>query len=249
VLHRAALAAVGRSGSSEALRTSVAALPQRLTELETRGYRGANLTHPLKHAACSWVHRRTKRAERAGSVNTVGFDSGGTWGDTTDGPGFLDLLESLSRPVADQQAVLIGAGGAARSLAVALVDAGAHVVVLARQPERSRVAIDPIGIPVMALMADAARTSLETATVIVNATPRSSPREPIDPARLSSGTLVVDLVYGPVLSAWAASARGLGHEAYDGLGLLVHQARRSLSLWLDQDPGLEPLARAVGWPR
>ena len=59
----------------------------------------------------------------------------------------------------------------------------------------------------------------------------------------------MDLTYGPELSPWVWQARSLGIHALDGLGLLVFQARRSLSLWLGQEVPLEPLQRAVGWPR
>jgi shikimate dehydrogenase len=61
--------------------------------------------------------------------------------------------------------------------------------------------------------------------------------------------LAIDLVYGPEPTAWVRAARALGLQAYDGLGLLVFQARRSLALWTGQEVPLEPLAEAVGWPR
>ncbi len=248
VLHRAGLAAAGLDGESSALRTSAADLRERLAELARSGYRGVNLTHPHKQAACAAVDRCSNAAVRAQSVNTIGFEPGAWWGDTTDGIGCIDLLESLDRRVSGTRVVLIGAGGAARALAVALVDAGARVSFLARRPDALAGGAIP-GVSIVALDGDAADASLGNADVVINATTVSTARAPVDPARLARAALVVDLVYGRELSEWTRAARAAGLDAYDGLGLLVFQARRSLMLWLGRDLGVEPLARAVRWPR
>ena len=87
---------------------------------------------------------------------------------------------------------------------------------------------------------------LEEATLIVNATPVEAP---LPPATLPPRALIVDLRYGPEPTTWVRDARAAGREAYDGLGLLVFQARRSLTLWLSRAVPVDPLARAVGWPR
>jgi len=248
VLHRAGLAAAGFRGDSRAIRTSVADLDARLDELERSGHHGVNLTHPLKQAACAAVTRRSPIAERAESVNTIGFERDGRWGDSTDGPGFVDLLESLDRPVAGTSTVLIGAGGAARALAVSLLDAGAQVTLLARRPNAPG-GPSVAGVSIAALAGTESESLLGGADLVINATPVSTATLPIDPDRIARSALVVDLVYGPAVSEWTVAARRSGREAIDGLGLLVFQARRSLARWLERDPGIEPLARAVGWPR
>jgi shikimate 5-dehydrogenase len=81
---------------------------------------------------------------------------------------------------------------------------------------------------------------------VINATPLESPA-PLE--GIDEGALLLDLVYGPELTPWVLAARALGRQAYDGLGLLVFQARRSLALWYAREVPVEPLARAVGWPR
>ena len=120
VLHRAGCAAVGVACESEALRTSVAQLPGRLADLAARGYLGCNLTHPLKESALDCVAHASVAAEHARSANTIVFRREGGWAETTDGPGFVDLLRSLRLDPARERVVLLGAGGAARSLALAL---------------------------------------------------------------------------------------------------------------------------------
>ena len=245
-LHRAGLAAIGLSGTSRALRTSPAELGERLVALAADGYRGVNLTAPLKETALAHLASVSDASRRARSVNTVGFDPEAWWGDTTDGAGFVDLLESLGRAPDGSRVHLLGGGGAARSLACASRDAGAEVTVAVRRPAEAAEAWQGIAARLVAWGSEAARSALAHATVVVNATPVAASELPLDDL---PEALVIDLTYGAELTPWTTRVRALGREAYDGLGLLVFQARRSLERWTGRDVPLDPLARAVGWPR
>lgn len=249
ILHRAGLDFLGRAGTSEALRTPPAVLAERLDALAAAGYRGVNLTHPLKHAVFAHLERITDRAREARSVNTVVMGADARLGDTTDGEGFLDWLLVLGRDPARERVTLLGAGGAARSLALALSGAGARVAVAARRPAEAIPEWSGLGATVTAWPGDDLDRELVASTLVVNATPVSEAAAPLDPQRLPQSALAVDLTYGPDLAPWARAARARGLEAWDGLGLLAAQARRSLGLWLDADVPFEVLARAVDWPR
>jgi len=251
VLHRAGLEALGLAGESEALRVPASRLGAALERLAAAGFRGVNLTHPLKRAALAHALHPSDSARRALSVNTLGFEPDGTWGETTDGAGFLALLGELGVPVAGARVVLFGAGGAARSLALALLGAGAtEVSAWARRPGEASAAWEAIpGATMTGWESDAARAALAAADVVVNATPLDGADGPCAPAGLPRRAQVVDLVYGPELTPWVRATRAAGIAAVDGLGLLVHQARRSLALWTGREAPLAPLARAVGWPR
>ena len=250
-LHRAGLEALGIECESRAIPTPAAELGARLTELAAAGYRGVNLTHPLKHAALEHLGRVSLPSRRALSVNTVGFDPELTWGDTTDGDGFIDLLRARGREPKAQRVVLLGAGGAARSLALALAAAGCTAIVASARRidevrERWR------GITRAALVAwgsEAEAESLAASRVVVNATPLAGEDGLVPPDALPREALIVDLVYGPELTPWVRRARAAGLEAYDGLGLLGFQARRSLALWTGREIPIAPLMAAVGWPR
>ena len=85
--------------------------------------------------------------------------------------------------------------------------------------------------------------------MVVNATPIADARELPDPNDLDPRVLAIDLRYEREPTQWVRLSRAAGREAYDGLGLLVFQARRSLSLWTGREVSIDPLARAVGWPR
>jgi shikimate dehydrogenase len=250
-LHRAGLEALGLHGESSAIRTAPASLGARLAELAARGFRGVNLTAPLKEAALAHLDSVSAAAREARSVNTVCFDPGATRGETTDGPGALDLLRELKRDPARERAVILGAGGAARALGLALAGAGASVTLSARRPAEPA----PDALPRVAWRSGAEVAALAAATLVINATPLGAPgaagpaQEPAALEPLPRPAAVLDLVYGERVTPWVERARALGHPAWDGLGLLVHQARRSLAIWLGREVPLEPLARAVGWPR
>jgi shikimate dehydrogenase len=248
-LHRAGLAALGIECDSHALRTPAILLGERLAELAAAGYRGVNLTYPLKEEALRHLATVSDDARIARSVNTVSFDPAGVRGDTTDGAGFVDLLRALEADPARERVLLLGAGGAARSLALALRRAGALVHASARNPQAAAGGWTEIGIAPVAWRGEAEAKALAAATLIVNATPLVEGEGPLPPGRAPRDARLVDLVYAEGLTPWVAKARALGYQAWDGLGLLVHQARRSLELWTGRPVPVAPLAAAVGWPR
>ncbi len=250
-LHRAGLEAIGWRGESGAIRTPAGALADRLQELAAAGYRGVNLTHPLKPLALDHVRKVSGAARRARSINTVGFDAGGGWGETTDGAGFVDFLRWLGRDAMRERTVLLGSGGAARSLALALTEAGgAAPTVSTRRPEAARAGWSEVPhAGWVAWRSSEERTALAQATLVIHATPLADAEGPAPLGWLPPQALLVDLVYGEATTPWVRAARAAGLNAHDGLGLLVFQARRSLSLWTGHEVPLEALARAVGWPR
>jgi shikimate dehydrogenase len=247
-LHRAGLEAIGMRGESEAVPTRPGELRDRLHGLATAGCRGANLTMPLKEAVIPHLARISEPARIARSVNTIGLGPEGWWGESTDGPGFVDLLLNLGRDPAGERVALIGGGAAARSLALALIAAGcADVTVAVRDPARAREAWCSIPRAALVAIGGAEAEALDgTATLLVDGTPAGIVLRSCSPR---PGRLAIDLVYGPSVADAVRAARARGVGAHDGLGLLVHQARRSLSLWAGREVPLEPLARAVGWPR
>jgi len=248
-LHRAGCAALGLACESRALRTPAAGLAAALARLAAEGLTGCNLTMPLKEPALGLVRSASEPAARARSVNTITFRAGGPHGDTTDGAGLVALLAELGAEARGRRVLLLGAGGAARSLGWALAGAGAAAVhaVSRREPAAVERAAWPGG---WSGWGTAASLELVVAAdVLVNATPLGLPElaAPLDALRRDA--LVVDLAYDEAVTPWVAAARARGLRAVDGLGLLVHQARLSLALWLGREVPLAPLAAAVGWPR
>lgn len=202
------------------------------------GFVGANVTIPHKEAAFALCDERDASALRAGAVNTLVFSDGRILGSNTDGFGFLESLRAAApawRPE-NGPAVLLGAGGAARAIVAALLDAGVpEVVVVNRTPERAEELARAIGGNIRA----AAVPPLATAALLVNTTSLGMAGQPpleIDLSPLPAHAVVADAVYVPLETPLLRAARARGLAAMPGLGMLLHQARPGFSLWFGVDP-------------
>ncbi|MCC8363002.1 shikimate dehydrogenase [Lysobacter sp. A6] len=218
-----------------------------LGDFASRGGVGANVTLPLKQAAFSLCDDLTERARRAGAVNTL-VRNGDTWhGDNTDGAGLVrDLTDRHALDLRARRTLLLGAGGAARGVAPALLDAGiGDLYIVNRTAQRSDALADALGEPGRVhprYLQDL--PSMGEFDLIINATSAardggipSLPRSIIGPR-----CAAVDLNYGEVAILFLAWARASGcHDVVDGLGMLVEQAAASFALW----HGVRPETDAV----
>jgi shikimate dehydrogenase len=202
------------------------------------GGSGANVTLPLKQAALGLCAQVSDFARRSGAVNTLTAMPDGRWhGDNTDGPGLVrDLTERHSLDLRGRRTLLLGAGGAARAVAFALLDAGIfELTIVNRSPASADALADSIGQP------DRVRTRYLEAIgqignfdLIVNATSAALRGEQLSlPFSLVSRRgLCYDLSYGAAAFRFVGWARAAGaHTAIDGLGMLVEQAAESFALW------------------
>lgn len=223
-----------------------------LRALPALSFAGVNLTIPHKETAVLLVDRRSPAAERIGAVNTVVVEPDGTlFGDNTDGFGFIaSLMEAQVGWRAESgPAVLLGAGGAARAVAVALIDAGApEVRVLNRTPDRARSLAEDLGGPICAVPWPERGAALEGAALLVNTTSlgmRNQPPLVLALDGLPRSAVVTDVVYTPLVTALLAVARARGNPVIDGLGMLLHQARPGFQAWFGIDPVVDRDLRAA----
>ena len=209
------------------------------------GFRGANVTIPHKLAAFEICDAVAPFARRAGAVNTLIFRDGWIEGSNTDGFGFLESIrEAASGWRADAgPAVLLGAGGAARAIAAALLDAGApRVTLVNRTAAKAEALARDLGGPIH--VAD--RAPLEDAALLVNTTSLGMQGQPgleVDLAPLPASAVVADIVYVPLETRLLAAARARGLVAVDGLGMLLHQARPGFEAWFGVAPQVDQALR------
>jgi shikimate dehydrogenase len=210
------------------------------------GFAGANVTIPHKEAAFALCDTVSEVARRAGSVNTLVFRDGRIEGTSTDGFGFLESIceQAPGWQAADGPAVILGAGGAVRSVAAALLDAGCpHLTLVNRTPARAEAIARELGGPI----AVAATPPLAEAALLVNGTSLGMTGEPpleIDLMPLPPGAVVADMVYVPLETPLLAAARARGLRAVDGLGMLLHQARPGFEAWFGVAPKVDAALRA-----
>jgi 3-dehydroquinate dehydratase/shikimate dehydrogenase len=206
------------------------------------GLRGASVTIPFKQDVMPILDELAPTAAAAGAVNTIAVRDGRWIGMNTDADGFIDpLRRRLPGGMAGLRAVVLGSGGAARGVALALRREGAQVAVCARRPDRARQAAHAVGAGTTDWPASAGSWDL-----LVNATPVGShavPGCPYDAA--FDGRLVYDLVYDPDPTALMRAAGEAGVETIGGIEMLVGQAERQFEIWTGQRPPAGLFAQAA----
>lgn len=241
-LHGYWLERYGIDGAYLPLPVAPEKLETALRGLQAAGFRGLNVTIPHKEAVMALCDDVDEAARRIGAVNTLVFDGGAIQGSNSDAYGFLENLRAGSAgqdPIATP-ALLLGAGGAARAVAVALLDAGVpELVICNRSQDRAeRLAADLGGRARVIAWAERAR-ALEGIGLLVNSTSLGMTGQPaleLPLDRLSPGAVVNDLVYSPLETDLLKAARARGCTAVDGLGMLLHQARPGFQAWFGHAP-------------
>lgn len=215
---------------------------QGLRMLAAFDFRGVNVTLPHKEAALAVCDEVDDEARRLGAVNTIVMKDGRLEGSNTDAFGFL---ENLVQGVPDWRAseapaVVIGAGGAARAVVAALLDAAAPEIRLVnRTRSRAETVAQELGGPLRVFDWEDRARALFRAGLLVNATSLGMVGQPpldIDLSELPPQAVVNDIVYAPLETPLLAQAARRGLRTVDGLGMLLHQGRPGFEAWFGVKP-------------
>jgi shikimate dehydrogenase len=231
-MHNAAFRAIGMNAVY--LPLSGADADDCVTFARAIGMSGASVTIPFKVPLLSRVDEADAAAMSIGALNTLRMTEGRWFGANTDAAGFLAPLRELGMPLRGMRAAILGAGGSARAVAVALASAGSHVTVHARNMQQAE---------------DVARLApghagewpVQPGTwdVLVNCTPIGmrprTDQTPVAPGALT-GRLVYDLVYNPAVTRLLHDAATAGCQTIGGLSMLVAQAEEQFHLWTNTRP-------------
>lgn len=215
--------------------------------LPKMGFSGVNVTLPNKEAALAAVDHVEPLARRIGAVNTVIVRPDGSLeGRNSDAFGFMESLRQACpgwRPAAGPAAVL-GAGGAARAVVVALLDAGVPSIRLTnRSGERTEQIAEELGGRIEVVPWLEREDALAGTGLLVNTTALGmTGQPPLDVAldALPRTAAVYDIVYVPLETPLLAAARARGNPVVDGLGMLLHQARPGFEAWFGVRPEVTP---------
>lgn len=268
-LHKAALQWCGLEGDYQlypipGLPAGEAELTTLLERMRKGELHGLNVTIPHKQAVLPFLDDLTQRARTIGAVNTIYSRQGCLVGDNTDALGFWKDLSNLAphllenRPAEAWRALVLGAGGGARSVVYTLAQAGWHVTIAARRIEKgielvecfSNTIIGGGGLEAVPFDIPALLPLLKHTHLLVNATPLGMwPDVEANPwpagLSLPPNAFVYDLVYNPPETALVKSARRAGLSAATGLGMLIEQAAQAFACWTGKIPSIDALRKAI----
>ncbi|MDF2799065.1 MAG: shikimate dehydrogenase [Devosia sp.] len=249
LIHGTWLAEHAIDGSYEAIDVAPADLPGFFERLRAGEFVGGNVTIPHKEAVFALCDTVDPLARSIGAVNTLVAEAGRVHGTNTDYLGFLGNLDQGAPGWSDAggPAIVLGAGGAARAILVALQSRGIPVILLNRTRQTAERLAAGLGgdIEVAALdrfnaLAPQARLLVNTSSVGMHGTRFAD----FDLGLLPSDALVTDLVYVPLQTPLLADAAARGLRIVDGLGMLLHQAVPGFAAWFGITPAVTPQLRA-----
>ena len=254
-MQQPALDALKVNAVYERWQTSASELPERIATLRQPDILGANVTVPHKQAVMALLDDVSPLAKQVGAVNTIVNKDGRLSGDNTDVYGFATALLEVCPDAANRRVVLLGAGGAARGVVLALSQIGVpSITITNRNVYRAQTLCEELGLANLQSTA-IVDAPFADADILVNATSLGwhageSPVEPQTLAMLPSDALVVDLTYRDTDLLDAARARGLA--TLDGLGMLVHQGALAFERFTGQKAPVDVMwtaARLARAPR
>jgi shikimate dehydrogenase len=247
-IHNAAFAALEMEWVYLPLPVRPGEVPGALQGLIALGFAGANVTMPHKTVAAERSHSLSDDARRLQAVNTLVVEGDELHGHNTDAPGFDRFLRrDAGFEPRGCSALVFGAGGAARAVALALAREGLDRLTLAVRDPAAAVgverALDGLATELRVVPFDGAAGLRPD--LVVNATPVGARGETLPAPALGPGQLVIDLLYQPAQTPLQRRAREAGAAAFGGLGLLLHQAALSFELWTGAVPPLAVMSAAA----
>lgn len=248
-MHRAAFHALGIEAEYLRVECEAHELVGLAAAVSAGALAGVNITIPHKRAAFELADEASEEAKLLGVANTWARRDGAVLAHNTDGAGFLMGLQGVDLDTSGS-AVILGAGGAARAICLALSRRGHRVVVLARDPDRVQHDFRLLGGELRHWDGETALRAAREAALVVNATPvgmepdcEAVPAFPL--GNLRPAAVVYDIVYRPRRTAWLRAAEARGLRTVDGVKMLAGQGAASLELWLGRPAPLSAMLAAL----
>ncbi|GAV24381.1 shikimate dehydrogenase [Carboxydothermus islandicus] len=229
-------------------------LPQAISGLKAFNFRGINVTIPYKEKVFPFLDEVATEAKTIGAVNTIVHDRGRLIGYNTDAPGFLLSLKENGVEVTGKKVLLLGAGGAARAVAYALLTAGAELVIANRTIDKAKeLAKDFRGVGKISEILELGEKplSLEPYHMVVNTLPLGMhPYEnqmpAVDFTGVTSDFVAYDLIYNPAETKFLKASKEKGARTINGLSMLLWQGVLAFEKWTGVSPPVEVMKKAIG---
>jgi shikimate dehydrogenase len=223
--------------------------------LKVLGIHGLNVTMPHKMKVISYLGELDPTVKFLGSANTIVNKKGKLFGFNTDGIGAVRALQGNDVDLASSNVLLLGAGGAGRSIALSIAEQARGLVILNRDIEKARrLELDlkmkfSKNIIGKSLSAISIKKYLKESDVLINATnvgmKPNQFQSIVDSSLLTSNLAVMDIVYNPVETKLLTDAKKTGARTINGIDMLIHQGAVSFELWTGQKAPIEVMKQAA----
>ncbi len=254
VMHNNAFSASRRDAIYVPLLVEDGDLSKALAGARALGFLGLNVTIPYKEKVIPYLTDLTEEAKQIGSVNTILFANQRSYGHTTDGPGFRhSMAAELSISPKGNRFLVLGAGGSARAIVHQLVKEDCYVTIANRTQERAEALVAELmpyakGV-LQAVGTENLASVARDANIIVNTT-SAGMKATIDVSPIALDLLhkehtVIDIIYNPQETVLLHTAKKLGCQVQNGVGMLVWQAAVAWDFWWQQQPPIEVMYQAV----
>lgn len=248
-MHHAGYKAMGIEAVYQRFTVKPANLEAAVYGLRALDFLGWNVTVPHKEAILPFLDELTPEARKAGAVNTVKVAAGRLIGHNTDGLGFLQSIKKQMPEVSRRQVVILGAGGAAKGIALTLAEQGANILILNRTPEKARKLVESLR--THGVDADWGELTpgswLREADLIIQTTSVGLHGEtmPFSLQGIDKKAFVVDIIFNPSETPFLCEARLQGCKTMNGLGMLLYQGVLAWEFWLGGRAPVEAMAAAL----
>jgi shikimate dehydrogenase len=251
-IHNAAFNSLGLNCSYIAFRVQEGQLKNSLDSLRAINIGGFNVTMPHKIRVLEYVDQYDKTVELVGAANTVKNEDGKFCAYNTDVLGFIKPLRQRGIDFSGFEVTILGAGGAARAIAVALAgERGiANINIVNRNTDRSKELanlLKKLGLKASIVSSDNIQNIASKSNLIINTTPLGMKDEQslIKSSSIRKDAIVYDIVYKPINTNLLESARTAGAKVVYGYEMLLEQAIASFKIWIQRDPPIEPMKKVL----
>jgi shikimate dehydrogenase len=248
-----AFAAAGLDWRYLTLEVPPEGLEDAIRGLRAMGFKGGNFTIPHKVAVIQHLDGLSEAAELMGAVNCVNRVDDKLIGENTDGKGFVQSLREVAAPEG-KRVTILGAGGAARAIAVELGLSGvAEITIVNRSDERgkelAKLLNERVKIPAKFALWEGDYAVEEGTDIVINATSiglgNADARVPLDYDSLQPAMVVADVIFNPPETVFLTEASNRGCTTLDGLGMLVNQGVIGFKIWTGVDPDASVMREAL----
>lgn len=218
-----------------------------LRALKKLGLKGLNVTIPHKGVASRLCGKRREFAAATGAVNTIVLNGKHVIGENTDVTGFSRLLDGKICITRNTDALILGAGGAARAVAYVLSERKARLTITDIEKKRADNLAKTVG--ARAVTVKKLWKSDRSFDLVVNCTPvgmKGVPGTPLKPGFVKAGAVFIDIIYNPPVTRAMRIATRRGATAYGGLEMLVQQGAESFRIWTGLEPNVDAMREAAG---